>query len=307
MKCDTRGNIHSLLMNRYFRPAGLFPPLVNHVFGGGQGRRGPKVSGCGMRLLIGVGIALFAVISYYSTTTSETNPYTGRKQQLKLNPQEEIQLGLASVRKMADMHGGLSRDVEARASVSRVGHKLVEATDVDESEYKFDFHLLADRMTVNAFALPGGQIFITEALYRLLKTEDELAGVLGHEIGHVVGRHSSEQIAKSELVGGLTTAFVVATSDGTSSGNAQLAKLVNQAVNTKYGRNDELESDKLGVKFLHESGYNPEALIRVMEVLRTASGGGGGGPEFLSTHPSPDNRIERIREEIAKVRGESPQ
>jgi predicted Zn-dependent protease len=78
-------------------------------------------------------------------------------------------------------------------------------------------------------------------------------------------------------------------------------------VTTKYGRDDELESDKLGVKFLHESGYNPEALIRVMEVLRTASGGGGGGPEFLSTHPSPDNRIERIRAEIAKVRGESPQ
>ncbi len=104
--------------------------------------------------------------------------------------------------------------------------------------------------------------------------------MLGHEIGHVVGRHSSEQIAKSELVGGLTTAFVVASSDGSSNANAQLAQLVNQVVNTKYGRDDELESDRLGVKFLHEAGYNPEALIKVMEILKQASGGGGGPRSF---------------------------
>lgn len=260
------------------------------------------MSGCSARLMIGLAIAALAVISYLGTTSSEVNSYTGRKQRLKLNPQEEIQLGLASRQKMAEMHGGLSADVAAREYVNRVGRKLVRDTNVDESAYQFEFHLLADRRTVNAFALPGGQIFITEALFRLLQTEDELAGVLGHEIGHVVGRHSSEQIAKTELVGGLTTAFVVATSDGSGGGNAQLARLVNQAVNTKYGRDDELESDRLGVKFMHESGYNPEALIKVMEILKRASGGGGGQPEFLSTHPSSENRIEQIKAEIARVR-----
>lgn len=281
----------------------LMAPTVHSAYETGySGGRRPQMSGCGMRVAIGLAIAAFALFSYYSNTSSETNNFTGRTQRLKLNPQQEIQLGLASRQKMAAMHGGPSRDEQARELVSRVGQKLVRDTDADETAYKFEFHLLADRNTVNAFALPGGQIFITEALFRLLKTEDELAGVLGHEIGHVVGRHSSEQIAKSELVGGLTTAFVVASSDGSSNTNAQLAQLVNQVVNTKYGRDDELESDRLGVKFLYEAGYNPEALIKVMEILKQASGGGGGPPEFLSTHPSSENRIEQIKAEIAKIR-----
>ncbi|HSJ04971.1 MAG TPA: M48 family metallopeptidase [Verrucomicrobium sp.] len=279
----------------------LFPPLSKSAFEYGAGGRRPQMSGCGMRIAIGVAIAAFAIFSFYTSTTKEVNKFTGRTQQLKLNPTEEIQLGLASRQKMASMHGGPSQDMQAREYVNRVGQKLVTDTDADETAYKYEFHLLADRDTVNAFALPGGQIFITEALFRLLKTEDELAGVLGHEIGHVVGRHSSEQIAKSELIGGLTTAFVVATSDGSSNANAQLAQLVNQVVNTKYGRSDELESDRLGVKFLYQSGYNPEALIKVMEILKKASGGGG-GPEFMSTHPAPENRIEQIKAEIEKVR-----
>lgn len=287
---------------RSFLDQSMAPTVHSAYETGYSGGRRPQMSGCGMRVAIGLAIAAFALFSYFSSTSSETNNFTGRTQRLKLNPQQEIQLGLASRQKMAAMHGGVSSNEQARELVNRVGQKLVRDTDADETAYKFEFHLLADRNTVNAFALPGGQIFITEALFRLLKTEDELAGVLGHEIGHVVGRHSSEQIAKSELVGGLTTAFVVASSDGSSNSNAQLAQLVNQVVNTKYGRDDELESDRLGVKFLYEAGYNPEALIKVMEILKQASGGGGGPPEFLSTHPSSENRIEQIKAEIAKIR-----
>lgn len=250
--------------------------------------------------MIAAVIIAFTLFKYFSLPT-EINKFTGRKQKLNLDPVEEIQMGLASAPKMAQMHGGLSPDLEARALVKRVGRRLVDATDADETPYQYDFHLLADRKTVNAFALPGGQIFITEALFRLLKTEDELAGVLGHEIGHVVGRHSSEQIAHGNLTGGLTSAVIIAaSSDQGSNGSVQLANLVNQLVTTKYGRDDEIESDKLGVRFLQESGYDPEALIRVMEVLKQASGGAG-GPEFLSTHPSPENRIELIRAEIEKL------
>lgn len=267
-------------------------------------RRAMPMSGCGGRLTIALVVAAFAIISYYSSTKEETNAFTGRKQRLALDPAEEIQLGLASRGEMAQMHGGLSKDGQARAYVSRVGQKLVTDTEADETQYQYEFHLLADPRTVNAFALPGGQIFITEALFRMLKTEDELAGVLGHEIGHVVGRHSSEQIAKSKLFNGLTMAAVLATSDGQSQGSAQLAQMINQVVTTKYGRDDEIESDRLGVRFLIQSGYKPEALIRVMEVLKQASGGAA-PPEFLSTHPSPENRMELIKEEIARQRGRS--
>jgi beta-barrel assembly-enhancing protease len=294
------------------RNRGFFLPLFDlagvsperHAFGyGSSGRGGRPMSGCGLRLAIGLVIAAFAIFQYFATTKKEVNSFTGRTQHLALSPQEEIKLGLASRSEMADMHGGLSPNTEAREVVSRVGRKIVDASDADETEYKFDFHLLADRRTVNAFALPGGQIFITEALFRLLQGEDELAGVLGHEIGHVVGRHSSEQIAKSKLFNGLTMAAVLATSDRDGYGNAQMAQLINQVVTTKYGRDDEIESDKLGVKFLIQSGYNPEALIRVMEVLKKASGGSG-GPEFLSTHPAPENRIGRIKDEIERLRRE---
>ena len=267
------------------------------------GSRRVGMGGCGARVMIALVLVAIAIFQFYGTTTSEKNRFTDRTQRLSMNPQEEIKLGLASVREMAGMHGGLSPDMKARETVSRVGQKIVTDTDADETEYQYNFHLLSDRNTVNAFALPGGQIFITEALFRLLESEDELAGVLGHEIGHVVGRHSSEQIAKSKLLNGLTMAAVVATSDGQGHGNAQLAQLVNQVVSTKYGRADEIESDRLGVRFLIQSGYDPAAMIRVMEVLKKASGGGG-GPEFMSTHAAPENRIQLIKAEIERLKAE---
>ncbi|MCL4149191.1 UNVERIFIED_CONTAM: hypothetical protein GTU68_031950, partial [Idotea baltica] len=121
---------------------------------------------------------------------------------------------------------------------------------------------------------------------------DQLAGVLGHEIGHVVARHSAERIAKSGLIEGLTGAAVIASGDY---GTSQMAQLIGQTINMKYGREQELQSDELGVRFMCRAGYNPEALEEVMAILAEASGGQG-PPEFQSTHPSPENRVERIRE-----------
>lgn len=283
-----------------FSALGLGKPPAAY---GGSSRRGSPIAGCNPKILIALAIGLFAVFQYFSSTTVDTNEFTGREQRLQLKPEQEIAMGLQAAPEMAKRHGGFSSDPRKSALVKQVGQKLVMATEARNTPYKFDFHLLADRMTVNAFALPGGQIFITEALLNLLKTEDELAGVLGHEIGHVVGRHSSEQIAKSQLINGLTNAAIMATAgdDGSGQGSAQMAMLVNQMVTTKYGRGDEIESDRLGVRFMIECGYNPEALIQVMEVLKKASGGGG-APEFLSTHPAPDNRKDLIQEEIAKYR-----
>lgn len=257
-------------------------------------------------MIIVLAIAGFALFQYFSLPT-EKNQFTGREQRLKLDANAEIQMGLASAPQMAQQFGGLSRDERARVEVARVGAKLVNDTDADMTPYgnNFNFHLLADNKVVNAFALPGGQIFITEALFRLLKTEDELAGVLGHEIGHVVGRHSSEQIAKSNLIGTLTTAVVVgASGDGGGMDTARIAQMVGQMVNMKYGRSDELEADRLAVLFLLQSGYEPDAMLRVMEVLRDAAGGGSRQPEWMSTHPNPDNRMQVIKDEIARLRAE---
>ena len=247
-----------------------------------------------LRWLIALVIALVSLVTYF-TSTSE-NPITGEKQRVALKPEEEIVLGLKSAPEMAAQMGGLSRNAEARALVERVGAALVRQSIAAKSPYRFSFHVLADPRTINAFALPGGPIFITEGLLRQLKGEAELAGVLGHEIGHVVARHSSEQLAKAKLTQGLIGAATVGTGDWST---AQIGRMVGSMINMRYGRDDELESDALGIRIMAEAGYDPRAMIGVMETLARASSGSR-QPEFFSTHPHPENRQARIRQEIEK-------
>jgi predicted Zn-dependent protease len=247
------------------------------------------------RLLIAFVIALMAIVTYFSSTSE--NPLTGEKQRVAMTPEQEIALGYQSAPQMAAQMGGLSQNEKARALVKQVGEKLVAGSFAVKSPYKFSFHVLADPRTVNAFALPGGPIFITEGLLRLLKSEAELAGVLGHEIGHVIARHSSERLAKQQLTQGLLGALVVGTGDYST---AQIGQVVGSMINMSYGREDELESDALGIRIMAEARYDPRAMIRVMEVLAKASGGSR-QPEFFSTHPAPENRAERIKQEIAKL------
>jgi len=246
------------------------------------------------RFILAAVIALVALISYFGSTS--INPLTGEKQRVAMTPEQEVAIGLKAAPQMAAQMGGLSQNPKARELVQRVGARLVRESFAGKSAYKFSFHVLADRRTVNAFALPGGPIFITEGLLGRLRTEGELAGVLGHEIGHVIARHASERLAKQQLTQGLISAVVVGSGDYTS---AQIAQLAGSMINMKYGRDDELESDALGVRIAFEAGYDPRAMAGVMEILAKASSGSQ-QPEFASTHPAPENRQARIREEIAK-------
>lgn len=244
-----------------------------------------------IRLLIGVAIALFFVFKRCSQ--QEVNPYTGRTQTISMTPDKEIAIGLQSAPQMAEQHGGLHPNTQYQALVDNVGNKLVNNSIAQETPYQYEFHLLNDPNTINAFALPGGQIFITYALFSQLENEDQLAGVLGHEIGHVLGRHSAERIAESEYWQGLVTAGNVGADMGGLVGG------IGQQTLLKNGRGDELESDDLGVRFMIKAGYNPEEMIGVMEILKQAAGPNR-VPEFQSTHPDPENRMEKIREAIEK-------
>ncbi|HEY0338091.1 MAG TPA: M48 family metallopeptidase [Burkholderiales bacterium] len=247
-----------------------------------------------MRFVIAIIIALVGVFSYY-TTTSE-NPITGEKQHIRLTPEQEIALGRQLAPQMAAQLGGLSQS-DKRDLVKRVGEKIVAQSSAARSPYKYSFYLLADRKTVNAFALPGGQVFITEGLLSLLERDDELASVLGHEVGHVLARHSAERLAKQQLTQSLIGAVAVGSG---SYDTAQLAQLAGSLINMKYGRDDELEADSLGLRLAREARYVPRAMISVMQKLEKASGGGR-QPEFASTHPSPANRIQRIKEQLDKI------
>ena len=253
------------------------------------------------RILIALAVALFSILSYCGSRSY--NPFTEEEQYVSISKEQEIALGLQAAPEMAEQFGGLDPDQAAQAFVDEVGQRIVVANDLSESEYPFEFHLLADRETINAFALPGGQMFITAALFDQLETEGQLAGVLAHEVVHVVARHSAQQMANAQLTQGLTGAAVIAAydpNDPRSQGTAQVAALIGQMINMKFGRDDELQSDELGVLYMAEAGYDPRSLITVMEILAQA-GGPNRPPEFFSTHPNPDNRIENIQEAIESV------
>ena len=257
----------------------------------------------GGRLLIGLVVAVIAVISYFATTTVEENPITGEEQRVGMNADQEIALGLQAQPQMAAQHGGTYPSREDQQALEALGEHIVRQSAAGSTPYAghFDFHLLADPQMVNAFALPGGQISVTAGLVEALRpTEGELAGILAHEIAHVVGRHSAEQMAKAQLTQGLASAAAIAAYDPNNpnaQAGSQIALLIGQAVNMRYGREDELEADRLGVQFMAEAGYDPRAMASVMQKLAQAAGAGG-GPEFLSTHPNPENRVARIEAAI---------
>ena len=248
------------------------------------------------RLLIAVVIGIISLISYFSS--SEYNPVTGEKQHISISKEQEIALGLQAVPEMVQQFGGLFPDQSLQDLVDKIGNDIVNKSAAKSTEWQFEFHLLADPNTVNAFALPGGQVFITYALLSRLETNAQLAGVLGHEAGHVIARHSAQRMAKQNLTEGLINAVLVGAENYSA---AQTAAVIGQMVNMNYGREDELESDDLGVRFMSEAGYDPRGMIRVMEILAEASGGGQRQPEFFSTHPNPENRIQKIQQAIQKT------
>ena len=246
-----------------------------------------------IRIFIGLAIVAFAFVK--RCNSKEVNEYTGRSQVIIMTSEQEIAIGLQSALEMAQQYGGLYPDERMQAFVQAVGNKLVQSSVARETPYQYEFYLLADDQTINAFALPGGPCFITYALFKQLN-EAQLAGVLGHEIGHVIGRHSAERIAEGDFWNTVSMGASVGGDMGSLVGG------IGQNTLLKNGRGDELESDDLGVLFMIQSGYNPYEMIKVMEILK-AAGGPNRTPEFQSTHPDPENRIQKIKESIEKYRG----
>lgn len=253
------------------------------------------------RILIALVIAAIGAAYYFCNT--QVNPVTGEKQHVALTTDQEVALGLQAAPQMAAEFGGLHPDPAVQDYVERIGESVVAQSEAKRADYKYDFHVLADPETVNAFALPGGQVFITAALLRRLQNEAQLAGVLGHEIGHVVGRHSAEHIAKAQFTQILVGAAGVAGSSEDSRGQqaAAVAAMVGQMVNMSHGRKDELEADRFGVQYMSAARYDPRSLREVMRILAEASGGRPRAPEFLSTHPDPGNRQQEIEAEITRL------
>lgn len=268
-------------------------------FSAGYPARQTAGSGWRLRLLLAGAILVFSVIGYLAN--ADVNPVTGERQRISISPEQEVALGLQAMPQMVRQHGGFSANLLATQQVQEMGSRLLEALSRKlEAEqrripYRFEFHLLEDPRTINAFALPGGQVFITEALFRSLTSEGQLAGIIGHEIGHVLERHGAEHLSQNRLLQGIASAAGVAGGDLNS---ARMAQMIAGLVSMKYGRGDELESDRWGVELMTLAGYDPEHMIEVMDILERA--GGAAPPDILSTHPSPANRREYINKIIAE-------
>ena len=278
--------------------------MANRRYYGGTGdpySRQGRGTGTGrfkILLIIGLLMAGYQAFKYYGST--QTNPITGEEQRVQWTAAQEKAIGLNAAPQMAQQHGGVHPDERSRSIVSAVGNRLVNNSIVRRSQYEYNFYLLRDDRTVNAFALPGGQVFITAALYARLENEDQLAGVLGHEIGHVIHRHGAERMATSGFIQGLIQSVLIGS--GGDGSVAQIANVVGNYSSMKYGREQELESDDFGVRLMIEANYDPENLIGVMDILEEASGGSK-TPEFQSSHPSPENRRAKIKEAIEKYGG----
>lgn len=274
------------------------------------GRR--QRSGGGIRILMALGMAAFALISYFGS--KQYNPITEEQQYISISQEQEIALGLQSLPTMVQQHQGEEESGQIQQFLDEIGERLVNQSDARQTDWEFSFTMLNDEQTVNAFALPGGPTFMTMALFNDIldasssdaQAEARVAGVMAHEIGHVVARHSAQRLAKQQLTQGLTGAAVLATydPDNPNSRNSQAAiAMIGSLVNMKYGRDDELEADRLGVRFMAQAGYDPCELIGVMEILESASGGAR-QPEFLSTHPSPANRVQQIEAAVQAETGQ---
>lgn len=255
-----------------------------------------------LRLLIVLPLILFVALP---TVGCSVNPATGKRSFTLMSWEREKALGLAAAPEMTEAFGGEVPDASIADYTNEIGAKLVTGVEQGVPDLDWEFTVL-NSPVINAFALPGGKIFISRGLAEQLGSEAEFAGVLGHEIGHVTARHSNQQMS-AQL--GLNFAIgAVAAGVGLSDADSDVRKygqlgLPAVAVGSnlfllKFGRSEELEADMLGMRYMSRAGYDPKGQLEVMYILKDAAGGAR-QPEWLSTHPLPESRIRAIEELLA--------
>jgi len=232
----------------------------------------------------------------------QTNAATGQKFFTTLSPAQEAAIGAEAAPGLTEQFGGKVASAPLQQYVTNIGLRLAKETESYFPTLEWEFTLL-DSPVINAFALPGGKVFISRGLAEKLTSEAQMAGVLGHEVGHVSAQHTARRIGQATLfnVGIAAAGIAVGLSDSDSDvrkvGQFAVPALAvgGNLVILKFGRDEEAQADYLGMRYMSKLGYDPKAQLEVMEILKAASGAGGGSPEWMSTHPLPQTRIDRIR------------
>jgi beta-barrel assembly-enhancing protease len=215
-----------------------------------------------------------------------------------LSRDQQLQLGLQTATKVYEQMPVLPDSSPETQYIRNLGQKLVATIPADHS-WPFEFHTVPQK-EINAFALPGGPMFVNVGTITAATNEAELAGVMAHEMSHVYMQHSAKQVGKArttEAIVGIIGAIVNNTTNGEIGQLAQAGiQFGAQGLMLKYSRGDEAQADAVGAIILYKAGYNPQALADFFKKLAAQ---GSSGPQFLSDHPNPGNREEAIQKEIA--------
>lgn len=229
-----------------------------------------------------------------------TNPVTGKSELSLVSEQQELAIGEEAYPLMTQQSEGETGHAEIQRLVSDVGKKMAASSERPQLRWEFN---VVDDNTPNAYALPGGKISITRGLITLFETEDQLAGVIGHEIGHATARHYNAQASRGQIAQILVGAATIGASAADIDPNlvATGAGLGAQLVLTKYSRDQERQSDELGMKYMTAAGYNPKGFAESMEILKATHDREPGAVEQLfASHPVTGERITTARERVAQ-------
>jgi predicted Zn-dependent protease len=219
----------------------------------------------------------------------ETNPVTGEEEFLLVSPAQEKQMGKDASAEVEKELGQSVKDAQLQNYINSVGHKIVAICHTPNEEFSYK---AIDHKSVNAFALPGGYIYITTGLLKVLNSEAQLAAILAHETAHVTARHIAQQITRDFFINaGLSVAGSQA-----STSVMRVASIVKQLEGMSFTREQERMADEVGLDYLVKAGYTPYGMIETMETLQRQSN--SQTIEFFSTHPNPENRIGYLQERI---------
>jgi predicted Zn-dependent protease len=249
------------------------------------------------RMPAGVRLPLCGLLAFVASCA--TNPVTGRRQIILMSEAQEIGLGQESDPQIkAEM--GVYNDPELQKYVSDIGMRLAKLSERPNLPWQFT---VVDQPAINAFAVPGGFIYITRGILPFLADEAELAGVLGHEIGHVTARHSAQQYTRA--LGGQIGLTALGIFVPAARPFGQISETALGLLFLKHGRDDELQSDQLGAKYEFAGGWDPAGvpgMLSTLGRLDEAAGDRKGVPNFLSTHPEPLARVKEIEPAVQQLK-----
>jgi beta-barrel assembly-enhancing protease len=247
------------------------------------------------------GCLLLLVLASHPALAQRTSLKPGMN---SFTPQQDIELGRKAAHEV-EQKMPMCNDPKVDAYLTKVGHRLIDHLNTRGVDYPWEFHCVNDK-AVNAFALPGGFVFINRGAIEAADNEAQLAAVMAHELSHVALRHGTNQVTKAQYmqlgsgalgaVGGIFGGAVGAAAAGAG-------QFTFGSVLLHYSRGAETQADVMGTQVLYDSGYDPRAMAAFFENLNASSQGGKAPPEFFSDHPNPDHRIERVDTEIRKLGG----